>query len=432
MNSYVDLIIDHIGQLCTIPAHDSEPQRGHRLGDLRLVENAAVVIQNERIMAIGPRENILASYNAADIIDAQGKVVTPGLIDPHTHLIWAGDRAEEFEQRLKGATYQAIMAAGGGINRTVQSTRAATLTDLIEQGKKRLDLMLRHGTTTAEVKTGYGLNPETEINMLNAIALLDMECEMEVVPTFLGAHAIPPEYASDPDAYVSLITERMIPMVAAWQAEHWPGPLYCDVFCETGAFTLDQTRRILEAAQVASLKLRVHADEFVSIGGTALAVEMGATSVDHLLATTPEDVKRIGNSNTIAILLPATPFGLGIPNTAPAKALIEANAIIALATDCNPGTAWCESMQMPLALATRTLGLTQAQALAAATINAAFAVDRGDVVGSIEVGKQADLVIWDVPDYRHLGYRFGANLAQTVIKKGKIVVENGEILNRGA
>src|SRR5262249_52017918 len=226
-------------------------------------------------------------------------------------------------------------------------------------------------------------------------------CSIDLIPTFLGAHAIPPEYADDSDSYVELLVEKVIPAAAAWQAEHWPGLMYCDVFCEEGAFSLEQTQQVLEAGQMAGMPLRVHADEFASLGATALAVEMGARSVDHLLATTQEDVERLASSNTMAIFLPATPFGLGIENTAPAKQLVEAGGAIAIATDCNPGTAWCESMQMVLALATRALRLTPAEALAAATINAAYSVDRGERVGSVEAGKQADLVIWDVADYRH-------------------------------
>jgi imidazolonepropionase len=421
MTEHVNLIVDNVSQLCSIPAHNGGPQRGLALGDLGIIENAAIAVHEGRIVAAGLRDSVLDSYKATYLLNAEGRIVTPGFVDPHTHLIWAGDRAEEFEKRLAGATYQEIMAAGGGINRTVRDTRAADLLDLVEQASLRLDRMLRYGTTTVECKTGYGLDLETEINMLNAIALLDTEHSIDLVPTFMGAHAIPPEYASNPDEFVALVVKEMIPVIAAWKADHWPGSLYCDVFCDEGAFTLEQTRLILEAAQQAGMPLRVHADEFAPLGATALAVEMGATSVDHLLVTTPDDVALLGQSATIATLLPATPFGLGIRNTAPALALLGAGAAIALATDCNPGTAWCENMQLVLALATRALRLTVAQALAAATINAAYAVDRGREVGSIEVGKRADLVIWDVPDYRHLGYRFGSNLVYSVIKNGTAI-----------
>ncbi len=422
MRNYVDLIIENIGQLCTIPAHDGRPQRGQALGDLGLVEDGAVAIENGFIIAAGPRDEVLGKYQAVSNLDAKGRVVTPGLVDPHTHLIWAGDRAAEYEQRLAGATYQEIMAAGGGINHTVELTRSASLADLVEQTEARLRAMVQYGTTTVEVKTGYGLDTETEIRMLSAIALLDSESDIDLIPTFLGAHAVPPEYADNADAYVDLLVEQMIPAAATWKAEHWPGPMFCDVFCEAGAFTLDQARRILEAGQMAGMGLRLHADEFSSLGATALAVEMRAASVDHLLVTTQHDIELLGTSRTTAVLLPATPFSLNIENTAPAHALLEAGAAIALGTDCNPGTAWCESMQMVLALATRSLRLTPAQALAAATINAAFALDRGDYVGSLEAGKQADIVIWNVPDYRYLSYRFGVNLVQTVFKNGRQVV----------
>ncbi len=417
----VDLLVHHIGQLCTIPAHAGGPQRGPRLGDLGVLENAAIAIHEGRIVATGPERELLSTYTAATLLDAGGMLVTPGLVDPHTHLIWAGDRAAEFEQRLAGATYQEIMAAGGGISRTVQETRAADLDTLIEQAKHRLDAMLAHGTTTVECKTGYGLNTKTEIVMLNAIALLDMEHPVDLVPTFLGAHAIPPEYAGRTDEYVDLIVNEMLPAVAAWREDNWPGDLFCDVFCEVGAFDLAQTRRILEAAQRHGLALKVHVDEFESLGGAALAAELGAASADHVVVTPDADIAALGASDTVAVSLPPTPFGLAHRDYSPARKFLEADAALAIATDCNPGTAWNENMQLVMALATRYLRLTPAQALAAATINAAHAIRRGDQVGSLEVGKQADLVIWDVPSYPHLSYRFGSNLTREVIKRGQTV-----------
>ncbi len=421
MSNHVDLLVHNIGQLCTIPAHDSGPQRGSALGDLGLRENAALAVRDGSLVAVGDDAALRDQYTAATLVDAGGSLVTPGLVDPHTHLIWAGNRAGEFEQRIAGATYQEIMAAGGGINRTMRDTRAADVDTLIEQSKARLNTMLAHGATTVEVKTGYGLDTATEIAMLNAIALLDMEHPVELVPTFLGAHAIPPEFVDDADGYVTLVIDEMLPAVATWRDDHWPGVLFCDVFCEVGAFDLAQTRRILEAAKAYGMALKVHVDEFEALGGTTLAAELGAVSADHVVATTEADIAALAASDTIAVSLPPTPFGLGHHKYTPARDFLAAGAALAIATDCNPGTGWNESMQFVMALATRYLRLTPAQALAASTINAAYAISRGDRVGSLEVGKQADIVIWDAPCYEHLSYRFGANLVRTVIKRGRVV-----------
>lgn len=420
MNNAIDLLIHNIGQLCTMPAHDGGPQRGNALGDLGIISDAAVAVHEGAIVAVGSDADLRAQVQAATELDAGGQLATPGLVDPHTHLVWAGHRADEFEQRIAGATYQQIMAAGGGINRTVRDTRAADLNTLIEQAKRRLDAMLAHGSTTVEVKTGYGLDTRTEIMMLNAIALLDMEHPVDLVATFLGAHAIPPEYADDPDGYVDVVIDEMLPAVVAWWRDNWPDTLYCDVFCEVGAFTLDQTRRILEAAKSFGMGLKVHVDEFEALGGTHLSAELGAISADHVVATPDADIAALAASDTIAVSLPPTPFGLGHHEYTPARKFLEAGAALAIATDCNPGTGWNESMQFVMALATRYLRLTPAQALAAATVNAAYAIGRGDRVGSVAVGKQADLVIWDVPTYEHLSYRFGTNLARTVIKRGNV------------
>jgi imidazolonepropionase len=274
MSEPIDLLVHNIGQLCTIPAHNGGPQRGAHLGDLGLLENAAVAIHEGRIVAVGNSAELRETYAASTRVDAGGKTVTPGLVDPHTHLVWAGDRADEFEQRIAGATYQEIMAAGGGINHTVQATRAADLTMLVEQAKPRLNAMLAHGTTTVEVKTGYGLNTTSEIAMLNAIALLDTEHPVDLVPTFLGAHAVPPEYASDPEGYVSLLIDEMLPAVAAWQSEHWPGVLFCDVFCR-GARSTSTRRCILEAALCAGCRSKSMSTNSV---WAAAAAELGAVS----------------------------------------------------------------------------------------------------------------------------------------------------------
>ncbi len=421
MAEQIDLIIHNAGQLCTMPLEDNGPQRGAGLGNLGIIEGGAVAIHNGAIYAVGSSEKILGEFEGAEEIDAGGKLVTPGLIDPHTHAVWAGHRADEFEQRIEGMTYQELMARGGGINATMKATREADLGQLIDESKPRLMRMLQHGTTTAEVKTGYGLNTETELNMLNAIAVLDTELPIDLAATFLGAHAIPPEYADNADKYVDLVIKEMIPAVVDWKEEHWPDTLFCDVFCETGAFSRVQSQRILTAAKAAGLGLKIHSDEFDPLGGTGMAVELGATSADHLVATTTTEIEQLGRSNTVAVSMPPTPFGLGHQHYTPAQYFVAAGAILAIATDCNPGTAWCESMQMVFALATRYLRLTQGQALACATVNAAFAIERGGEIGTLTEGTLGDVVIWQISDYRHLGYRFGGNLVHQVIKRGNVV-----------
>lgn len=421
MDDTIDLLVTNIGQLCTMPTHDGGPQRGAALGDLGLLAEAAIAIHQGRIVAVGPSARLERAYTARQVLDADGLLVTPGLVDPHTHVVWAGDRADEFERRIAGATYQQIMAEGGGINRTVRETRAASREVLLAATRARLLTMLAHGTTTVECKTGYGLNTQTELAMLEIIRTLNDELPLDLVPTFLGAHAIPPEYAGDPDAYMALLVDEMLPAVAAWAAEHWPQGVFCDVFCEVGAFDLAQTRRILTAAQALGMPLKVHVDEFEPLGGARLAAELGAVSADHAVVTPQEEIEALGRSETIVVSLPCAPFGLGHHHYTPARRFLEAGAALAIATDCNPGTGWNESMQFVMALAARYLRLTPAEALAAATINAAHAVGRGDRVGSLEPGKQADLVIWRVPVYQHLSYRFGSNLAHTVIKRGQVV-----------
>jgi imidazolonepropionase len=423
MDETLDLLVTNIGQLCIVPAHDGGPQRGAALGDLGLLPDAAVAIHGGEIVEVGPSTRLERTYAARTVLDAQGMLVTPGFVDPHTHVVWAGDRADEFERRIAGATYQQIMAEGGGINRTVRETRAASRATLLAATRARLLSMLAHGTTTVECKTGYGLQTQTELAMLEIIRALDDELPLDLVPTFLGAHAIPPEYADDPDAYVALLIDEMLPAVAAWSAGHWPEGVFCDVFCEVGAFDLEQTRRILSAAQALGMPLKVHVDEFEPLGGARLAAELGAVSADHVVVTPDDEIEALGRSNTAVVSLPCTPFGLGHSRYTPARRFLEAGAALAVATDCNPGTGWNENMQFVLALATRYLRLTPAEALAAATINAAWAVRRADRVGSLEPGKQADLVIWRVPAYQHLSYRFGSNLARMVIKRGQVVYE---------
>lgn len=419
MTLEADLLLTNAGQLCIIPSHNNGPQRGRATGDLGLITDGALAIKDGLILATGTTTEITRHYHAPRVLDAEGRLVTPGLVDPHTHFVWAGDRAGEFERRIAGATYQEIMAEGGGIAYTMRATRAASLEQLVEQGLQRLDIAMQHGTTTVEIKTGYGLNTEAELKMLSAIAILDAEHPARVIPTFLGAHAIPPEFANNPDAYVDLVIHEMLPAAAEWQADHWPGDLFCDVFCEDGAFTLAQTERILTAALEHGLKLKIHVDEFEALGGTRLGVALGAISLDHLDVTPDDEIELLGQSNTVAVALPTTPFGLGNSHYPPVQKLLDANAIVALATDCNPGPAWTENMQFVIALATRYHRLTQGQALVASTLNAAYALDMGDRVGSLAPGYAADAIIWQTHDYREIGYHFGTNLVDQVLAAGQ-------------
>jgi imidazolonepropionase len=351
--------------------------------------------------------------------------VLPGLVDPHTHVIYAGDRVGEFERRIGGTTYQEIMAEGGGIAATARATRAASVAELAAGSRRRLDQMLRLGTTTAEAKSGYGLETATELRQLEAAAALDAAHPIDLVPTFLGAHALPPEYAGRADAYVALVVEEMLPAAARWYAgsRFAAGgvPMFVDVFCERGAFDVAQSRRVLEAARAMGLPLKAHVDEFSELGGLAMALELGAVSVDHLDVTGPEGIGLLAASPAVGVVIPTVPFNLGGAHFAAARAMIDAGAALALTTDINPGSAPCPSMPLAMAIACRYQRMLPAEALVAATLNAAHAVGLGERVGSLEPGKQADILILDTPDWRHLAYEFGGNLVRYVLKRGQIV-----------
>ena len=415
------MLIHSASQLLTL---SGGPQRGQALGRLGLLEDGAVLVRNEKILAVGTSKELLTTYPQEPLLDASGCVVMPGLVDPHTHVVWAGDRAAEFEMKMAGAKYLDILAAGGGIISTVRKTRLASIDTLMSETRPRLERMFAYGTTTAEAKTGYGLESQAELRMLQAILALDAAGPLELVPTFLGAHAIPPEYKDDPQAYADLLCAEMLPFIRQWWRSQ-PATLsrtlpFVDIFCETGAFDLARTRQILTRARELGFLLKLHADEFDNLGGASLGVELGAVSVDHLVKTSEADILALGASDTVAVSLPCTPFGLAESEYTPAQKIIAAGGILALASDCNPGTAWCESMQFVIALACRAMKLTPAQAIAAATINAAHAICRSDRLGSLEPGKQADLLILSVPDYAHLGYRFGTNLVKQVVKRGRV------------
>jgi imidazolonepropionase len=418
----IDLLIHSAAQLvtCYSPAG---PKRGTDMRDVGLIHDGAVAINEGRVLAAGDSEGLRERYRGRENIDAAGKVVCPGFVDPHTHVVYAGDRVDEFELRIKGATYMEIMAAGGGIASTMAATRGASLAELVAQSRPRLETMLALGTTTVEIKTGYGLAAEHELKMLRAIEQLADEVAADLVPTFLAAHAVPPEYQDRIGAYVDQVVEGMLPQAAAWYRESLFArrglPFFNDVFCEENAFNLAQSRRVLEAGRDLGLRPKIHAGEFNALGGVSLGVELGAASADHLDVMSPDEVADLAGSNTIGVLLPAVNFNLGSLEFADGRALIDAGAAVALSTDINPGSAPCPSMPLVMALAARYQKLLPAEALNAATINAAYAIGMGDRVGSIEAGKQADLLIVDAPDYRHLAYQFGGNLVETVIKNGR-------------
>ena len=415
-----DRIVVHAGELLTL-AGPHAARRGPQQAELGVILDGAVAIRQDTIQAVGSSAAILAAHvgPATVIVDAAGRVVTPGLVDAHTHLVFAGSREREYEARLQGADYLAILAAGGGIMSTVRATRAASGPELAAGLRGHLQTMLAYGTTSVEVKSGYGLSTEAELRSLGAIRLLG-EARDPKLPrlcaTFLGAHAVPPEFAGRADAYVDLLIEETLPaVVAAGLAES------CDVFCDEGAFDAPQARRILQAARALGLGVRLHANEFAQIGAAALAAELDALSADHLLVLDPTEIAALAASDTVATLLPGT--GLGLGRYAPARDLIAAGVPVALATDCNPGTCLCENLALMMSLACTAMRMTPAEALVAATINSAWALGPGWAaeVGSLEPGKRADLVIWDVPNYRHIPYHLGVNLVGQVMLGGTLV-----------
>lgn len=434
----VDLIIRNAAQLLTCSASGGKPKRRSEMRDVGMVENGAVAIDQDKIVAVGDSNEICQKFTAEKTIDATGKTVAPGFVDCHTHIVFAGDRLDEFESKIKGADYLEILAAGGGIISTVNQTRAAAPAALSDQTRRRLDAMLELGTTTAEVKTGYGLDTATELKMLDAIAELDQTHFLDLVPTFLPAHAIPPEFKevqspkpkaqSRANDYVDLICKEMLPLAANWHRDlHFAldeTPLFCDVFCERNAFDLAQSRRILETAKALRFKLKAHVDEFNNLGGAQMAIELGAASIDHLDQTSDAEIKLLARSETIAVVTPAVNFNFGSAQFADARKFVDAGCAVAVSTDYNPGSAPCASLPAAMAIACRYQKLLPSEVFNAATINAAFAIGMNKKIGSLEAGKQADVLIFNASDYRQIVYEFGNNLVETVVKKGRIVLPN--------
>jgi len=414
---HADIIIENASELATPQGGRQGPLVGKQMRVLRIVKDAAIAIEGGKIAAVGKTATVKSNFKAAETIDAKEKTLIPGFVDPHTHLVFAGSREKEFEMRLAGVSYMEIHRKGGGILKTVKETRRATEDELIHNCKRTLDIMLEHGTTTAEAKSGYGLTVKDEAKCLRVIQQVHKAHAVDLVPTFLGAHAIPPEYERNTQDYVNLVVERMIPSVASARLAE-----FCDVFCEDGVFTIEQARRILHAGVKHGLKPKLHADELTSFGGAELAAEVGAVSAEHLLYASEGGLRMMSERGVIAVLLPSASFTLMTQRYADARNMIELGVPIALGTDFNP-SCWVESQQLVIAMACRQLMLTPAEALTASTLNAAHAVNRAAEVGSLEKGKKADVLILDSPNHSFLGYRFGTNLVSKVIKEGKLVVD---------
>lgn len=422
--SKVDLLFHSAAQLVTC-ASGGRPKRGDSMRDVGIIEDGAVAVADGKIVEVGSSVELSAKYTPKMMIDASGKVICPGFVDPHTHVVYAGNRINEFELRIKGASYMDIMAAGGGIVSTMEATRAASVDELVADTRPRLDAMLRLGTTTLEIKSGYGLDVDSELRMLEAVALLDSSHPCDLIPTFMGAHAVPPEYKNRSFEYVEVVIREMIPRAAAWyRHSHFYDqntPFFIDVFCEQNAFNVEESRRILEAGRAHGMNLKAHVDEFTNLGGVKMALELGAVSVDHLDVTSAEEIHLLAESGTTAVVIPAVNFNLGSTHFADARAMIDAGVALALTTDMNPGSAPCPSMPFVMALACRYQKLLPSETLNACTINAACAIGMEKQVGSLESGKQADMLLLNVPDYRYLAYQFGDNLVEQVIKRGKIL-----------
>ncbi len=409
------LLVAHATELLSLRG-PAGPRQHEAAGELGIVEDGALYAEGERIVDVGPTAEVLDRHSRASVtIDATGQTVLPGFVDAHTHAVFAGTREHEVDWKAQGMGYREIAARGGGILHTVRATREAREEDLVRTAAERLRSMLAFGTTTIEVKSGYGLRTADELKVLRAAEEAGRAAGVDVVRTFLGAHAIPPEFEGQADAYVDLVSGEMVDAVATARLASC-----CDVFVDDGYFTAEQGRRILGRAKSAGLAPKVHADELADSGGAALAAELGATSADHLLHSSPEGIDALARTAVVGVLLPATSLVSHLP-FADGRRLIAAGVPVALGTDFNPNC-WCESTQLTIALACHHNGLLPAEAVVAATINAAHAVGLADEVGSLEPGKLADLVILGVPSYRHLGYRIGGNAARVVIKRGAVVV----------
>jgi imidazolonepropionase len=409
----MNLIIKNIKQLVTVRSNGMPVKSGKDMRDLGIIERATVLIQNGLFTWIGSSTEFDQTVDEhIDILDASELVGLPGFVDSHTHLLFAGTREDEFAIRIEGKSYQEIAEAGGGILSTVQATRTATKKELKRIARRHVDTMLTEGTTTVEIKSGYGLNEKDEIKMLDAINDLAEECLMDIVPTFLGAHAVPSEFTNNSDAYVDLICTRMLPYIAQRKLAK-----FCDVFCEQGYFSIEQCRRIFTTAKPLGIRNKIHADQLTQIGASKLAAEVNAVSADHLEQIDDAGIAALKQSGTIATVLPGVSFFLN-DKYPPARKIIDAGVPLAIASNFNPGSCMSYSMPMMMTIACTHMSMTPEEALTASTLNGAAALGLSEKLGSIEVGKQADIVLYDIPGYRYLAYHFGTNHVAKVIKHG--------------
>ncbi|HTY11950.1 MAG TPA: imidazolonepropionase [Bacteroidota bacterium] len=410
----MNLFIKNIRQLVTVASNGKPFKAGKEMRELNVVEHASVLIENGIIRQIGSAGEVSAPRDV-DELDAANRVALPGFVDSHTHAVFAGSRENEFAMRAEGKSYADIAGSGGGILSTMTATRAAAKKDLLRPAGRRLNEMMKLGTTTVEIKSGYGLNAEAESKMLDVIHDLRRDHYMTVVPTFMGAHAFPPEFSEDKNRYVELITNKMLPYIGERQLA-----VFCDVFCDEGYFDLHQTEQILLEAKRFGLIPKLHADQLAAIGGTELGVQLNAISVDHLEHLSASGIEALRRSSTIATVLPGASFFLNQPY-APARTIIDATIPLAIASDCNPGTSMSFSMPMMMTIACTQMKMTPEEAITACTLNGAAALGLSHETGSIEVGKQADIILYDVPNYRYIPYHYGSNLASKIIKNGTVL-----------
>ena len=420
------IFIRNASQLVTLQGGSTAPLVKGAMSELGIIDNGSIWVEDGMIQAVGTDEVLFEKYKGrlgeVSVIDASGKLVTPGLVDPHTHLVFAGSREQEFNMRLQGATYMEIMNSGGGIHATTRVTKQASHEELFQESYERLNQFLRHGVTTVEAKSGYGMEWATELKQLEVVKELNEKHAIDVVPTFMGAHAIPKEYKENPEAFVVLLIEEMIPKVAELGLAE-----FNDVFCEKGVFTPEQSKQILEAGKHHGLIPKIHADEIEPYEGAELAAEVGAISADHLLKASEKGMKAMAEKGVVGVLLPGTAYFL-MAESANGRKMIDLGVPVALSTDCNPGSSPTVSMPFIMNLGCLKMGMTPAEVISAATINAAHAINRGKEIGSLEIGKKADVTVFNVENYMKLQYSYGVNHTDTVIKNGQVVVRGGQLV----